>query len=112
MSKLQKTEAVTRVDFYSNSGDESRSYDVKAKVTINADGTSSISEGFIRIKGGDATIGTFEKTSAESATYSPTGSVMEQLRIVFPGNPATVAVKAAVNDVCAFIDEVSEMATE
>lgn len=112
MSKLQVAEKVSQTNYLSNSGDENRNYDVKAKVTINADGSYSVKNGFVYVKGGDVTVASFEKTLPEAAPYSPTGGDPEQLRIIFPDNPTTIAVKAAMADVCAFIDEVSALANE
>lgn len=103
---------VDRTDYYSNTSDTDRSYNVSARVTLKADGTNIVKEGEVRPKNGDVLIATFEKVSSNDGMYSPTGGGNETFRIVFPSNPATVAVKAAVNDICSFLDEVSALAAE
>ncbi len=100
MSKLTLTQAVSKTDYYSNSGIAARHYDVKARVTVGDGELKEIAEGVVTLKGGDVAVASFTKPQQNSAN-SPT--------ITFPGNPATSVMRDAMSDIADYIDAVEEM---
>lgn len=100
MSKLTLTQAVSKTDYFSNSGIANRHYDVKARVTVGDGELKEIAEGVVTLKGGDVAVASFTKPQQYAAS-SPT--------ITFPGNPATSVMRDAMSDIADYIDAVEEM---
>lgn len=98
MSKLTITQKVSETNYYNNSADADRTFDVSAKVTVGTE-NPIISEGVVKLKGGDAIVAAFTKGQYES------------LRISYAGNetPDTATIKSATNAVCDFLDAISEL---
>ncbi len=100
MSKLTLTQAVSKTDYFSNSGIANRHYDVRARVTVGDGELKEIAEGVVNLKGGDVAVASFTKPQQHSGN-APT--------ITFPGNPATSVMRDAMSDIADYIDAVEEM---
>lgn len=100
MSKLTLTRAVSKTDYFSNSGIANRHYDIKARVTVGDGELKEIAEGVVNLKGGDVAVASFTKPQQYSGC-APT--------ITFPGNPATSVMRDAMSDIADYIDAVEEM---
>ena len=102
MSKLTLTQAVSKTDYFSNSGIANRHYDVKARVTVGDGEIKEIAEGVVTLKGGTVPVASFVKPKKQyGESSSPT--------ITFPGNPATSVMRDAMSDIADYIDAVEEM---
>jgi len=101
MSKLTLTQAVSKTDYYSNSGIAARHYDVKARVTVGDGEVKEIMEGVVTLKGGDVAVASFTKPNQQYNGNAPT--------ITFPGNPSTSVMRDAMSDIADYIDAVEEM---
>ena len=100
MSKLTLTQAVSKTDYFSNSGIANRHYDVKARVTVGDGELKEIAEGVVTLKGGTVPVASFVKPRQNSGC-APT--------ITLPGNPATSVMRDAMSDIADYIDAVEEM---
>lgn len=97
-SKIELTQKVSETNYYSNSGDTDRTYDVAAKATIG-NSTPHFDDGYVRAKGGDVVVATFSKSQYGG------------LNITFAGDtiPTSEEAIAVVTDICAFIDALKDL---
>lgn len=101
MSKLTLTQAVSKTDYYSNSGIAARHYDVKARVTVGDGVVKEIAEGVVLLKGStDVSVASF---------VMPRQDAMQATTITLPGNPSTSVMRDAMSDIADYIDAVEEM---
>lgn len=98
MSKLTIAQKVSETNYYNNSTDADRTFDVSAKATVGAE-NPIINEGVVKLKGGDAIVAAFTKQQYDS------------LRISFAGSetPDTPTIKDATTAICDFLDAINEL---
>ena len=98
MTKLELTKKVSETNYYSNSADADRTYDVAAKATIG--GISPyFSDGNVRAKGDDFAVATFSKSEYGGLTITFSDSTV----------PTTENIIAVVTDICAFLDALKDL---
>ncbi|MCX4333165.1 MAG: hypothetical protein OSJ25_06925 [Paramuribaculum sp.] len=108
MSKINLICKVSQTSYYDNSGDEGRSYDVSARVTLSADSSvPAINEGYVRPIGGDVVLATFSVPAHDGGMG---GSMVPT--ITYPGTINTTLVRNATADICNFIDAFTEAPEE
>ncbi len=98
MTKIEMTKKVSETNYYSNTTDTARQYDVNAKVTIGGD-TPHIEDGTVTARDGDVIIATFSKPQYGSLT----------LTFAAAGIPATETVTTATAAICAFIEAIKTL---
>lgn len=97
-SKIELTQKVSETNYYSNSADADRKYDVSAKATVG-NSTPHFDNGIVKVKDGDVAVATFSKSQYGGLN----------INFADGGIPTTDATIAVVTDICAFIDALKDL---